>query len=79
MAKVLELRLSKRAIYRAAERELKKLYQLTGGGADPIIDETSREMFEKGEIDEVRWYDWQTYCDLVVRKLSNIRSLGDPH
>lgn len=70
MGKVLELRLTKKAIYRAAEKEMKKLYQLSGGGADPIIDEASREMFEKGEIDEVRWHDWKTYCALVLNNLS---------
>jgi|UniRef100_A0A7C3WGJ5 hypothetical protein len=77
MGKVLELRLTKKAIYRAAVKEMKKLYQLTGGGADPIIDEASREMFEKGEIDEVRWHDWNTYCALVLNRLTKISSTGD--
>jgi len=69
MGKVIELRLTKKAIYRAAEKEIKKLYQLSGGGVDPIIDEASREMFERGEIDEVRWRDWQTYCVMVLNRI----------
>lgn len=62
MGKVIDLHLTKKAIYRAAEKEMKELYRLSGGGIDPIIDDASREMFERGEIDEVRWKDWTTYC-----------------
>lgn len=69
--KVIGLRLTKKAVYRAAEKELKKLYQLSGGGSDPIIDELSREMFERGEIDEVRWKDWASYCAIVINKMGN--------
>jgi hypothetical protein len=67
--KVIELRLTKKAIYRAAAREINKMYRLSGGGADPIIDDASREMFERGEIDEVRWNDWGTYCEMVLNKI----------
>jgi len=77
MGKVVELRLTKKAIYRAAERELRRLFQLSGGGADPIIDEASREMFEKGEIDEVRWQNWDTYYTLMLNKLTKFSSTGD--
>lgn len=59
---VINLRLTKKAIYRAAEKEMKQIYRLSAGGADPIVDDASREMFERGEIDEVRWKDWATYC-----------------
>jgi hypothetical protein len=69
MGTVIELRLTKKAIYRAAEREMKKIYQLSGGGTDPIIDEASREMFERGEIDEVRWRDWGTFCAMVLNRI----------
>ncbi len=62
IGKVIKLRLTKKAIYRAAAKEMNKMYQLSAGGADPIIDDASREMFERGEIDEVRWIDWTTYC-----------------
>ncbi len=62
MGKVIDLHLTKKAIYRAAVKEMNKMYRLSGGGADPIIDDASREMFERGEIDEVRWKDWTTYC-----------------
>jgi hypothetical protein len=66
MGKVIVLRLTKKAIFRAAAKEMEKLYQLSGGGIDPIIDEASREMFERGEIDEVRWRDWGTFCTMVL-------------
>jgi len=69
MGKVIELRLTKKAIYRAAINEMNKMYRLSAGGADPIIDEASREMFERGEIDEVRWNDWTTYCIRVLNKI----------
>jgi hypothetical protein len=69
MGKVIELRLTKKAIYRAAEKEMKKIYQLTGGGIDPIIDDASRWAFERGEIDEVRWKDWGSYCVTVLNKI----------
>ena len=66
MSKVIELRLTKKAIYRAAVKEMQTMYRLSGGGVDPIIDEASRWAFERGEIDEVRWKDWTTYCVMVV-------------
>ena len=69
MGKVIELRLTKKAIYRAAEKEMKQMYRLSAGGADPIIDDASREMFERGEIDEVRWNDWTTYCIRVLNRI----------
>lgn len=69
MGEIIELRLTKKAIYRAAINEIQRMYKLSGGGADPIIDETSREMFERGEIDEVRWRDWITYCAMVLNSI----------
>jgi len=69
MGTVIDLRLTKKAIYRAAEMEMKLMYRLSAGGADPIIDDASREMFERGEIDEVRWKDWNTYCAMVLNKI----------
>jgi len=71
MGKVIELRLTKKAICRAAVKEINKMYWLSGGGNDPIIDDTSREPFERGEIDEVRWRDWGTYCVMVLNKIGN--------
>ena len=72
MGEVIELRLTRKAIYRAAIKEMERIYKLSAGGADPIIDEASREMFERGEIDEVRWRDWNTYCTIVLHKIENI-------
>jgi len=71
MGKVIELRLTKKAIYRSAIKEMQSMYRLSGGGIDPIIDEASREMFERGEIDEVRWKDWTTYCVTILNKIGN--------
>jgi hypothetical protein len=59
--KVIPLRQTKKALYRAATKEIQKIYQLSHGGLDPIIDEASREAFERGEIEEVRWKDWATF------------------
>lgn len=58
---IINFRLTKKALYRMASREIVKLYQLSRGGQAPIIDDFSREAFEKGEIEEVRWIDWVTY------------------
>lgn len=66
MGEIIELRLTKQAIYRSAIKEMNRMYRLSAGGADPIIDEASREMFERGEIDEVRWKDWETYCTMLL-------------
>jgi hypothetical protein len=71
MGKIIELRLTKKAIYRAAIKEINRIYQLSAGGIDPIIDDASREMFERGEIDEVRWRDWTTACALVLNKIGD--------
>jgi hypothetical protein len=72
MGKVIEIRLTKKAIYRAAVREIQTMYRLSGGGIDPIIDEASRWAFERGEIDEVRWKDWTTYCARVLDKTEHM-------
>jgi hypothetical protein len=71
MGKVIELRLTKKAIYRDAVKEINKMYRLSAGGTDPIIDDASRWAFERGEIDEVRWRDWGTYCVMVLNKIGN--------
>jgi hypothetical protein len=70
MGKVIELHLTKKAIYRAAATEIQNMYRLSGGGNDPIIDDVSRWAFERGEIDEVRWQDWASYCVMVVNKIA---------
>jgi len=72
MGKVIELHLTKKAIYRAAVKEMNRMYQLSAGGTDPIIDEASRWAFERGEIDEVIWKDWGTYCETVLNKMGSM-------
>jgi len=69
MGTVIDFRLTKKAIYRAAIKEMNKMYRLSAGGTDPIIDDASRWAFERGEIDEVRWRDWGTYCVTVLNKI----------
>jgi hypothetical protein len=70
MGKVIEFRMTKKAIYRAAKKEVRRMYQLSAGGADPIIDDASFEAFERGEIDEVRWMDWASYCEMVLNRIA---------
>ena len=71
MGNVIELRLTKKAIYRAAVKQMNQMYRLSAGGTDPIIDDASRWAFERGEIDEVRWRDWGTYCVMILNKIGN--------
>jgi hypothetical protein len=66
MGKIVDFRPTKKSIYRAAVREMEQMYRLSSGGADPIVDDTSREMFERGEIDEVKWISWERYCIKVL-------------
>ena len=69
MAEIVAFRLTKKSLYRAAVREMQQMYQLSCGGTDPIVDESSREMFERGEIDEVKWLSWERYCTRVLNLL----------
>lgn len=66
MGEIVDFRPNKKSIYRAAVREVEQMYRLSSGGADPIVDDTSREMFERGEIDEVKWISWESYCVQVL-------------
>ena len=69
MGDLVELRLTKKAIYRAARREMERMYQLTYGGDDPIASDESRELFELGLVEEVEWLDWETYCTNVINRV----------
>jgi hypothetical protein len=69
MGELVEFRLTKKAIYRAARREMERMYQMTGGGVDPIPSSESRELFEMGLVEEVRWEDWETYCTNIVNRI----------
>lgn len=66
MAKIIRMRPTKRSIFRAAVQEMEKMYRLSHGGDDPIIEESSRELFESGQIDEVKWISWHRYCQTVL-------------
>ncbi|MFA5111464.1 MAG: hypothetical protein WC443_08675 [Desulfobaccales bacterium] len=69
MGELVELRLTKKSIYRAARREVERMYQLTGGGVDPIASSEFRELFEMGMMEEVPWLDWETYCTRMLNRI----------
>ncbi len=69
MGDLVELRLTKKAIYRAARREMVRMYQVTAGGVDPVISDESRELFEMGLVEEVKWLDWDTYCTSIMNRI----------
>jgi hypothetical protein len=69
MGDLVEFRLTKKAIYRAAQREVQRMYQMTCGGDDPIASDESRELFELGLVEEVEWLDWETYCTKVLNRV----------
>jgi hypothetical protein len=69
MGDLVTFRLTKRAIYRAAKREMERMYQLTAGGEDPIASDESRELFELGLVEEVQWVGWESYCTDVVNRI----------
>ncbi len=74
MGQIVEFHPTKKAIYRAAVKEIEKMYRLSKGGEDPIIDDASREMFERGEIDEVKWLNWERFCLKVLNRLAEQES-----
>jgi len=69
MGDLVDFRLTKKSIYRAAKREMERMYQVTGGGVDPVISSESRELFEMGLVEEVEWLDWETYCTGVLNRI----------
>jgi hypothetical protein len=69
MGEVVDFRLTKKSIYRAAQREMERMYQMTGGGVDPVPSSESRELFELGLVEEVEWVDWETYCAGVINRI----------
>ena len=74
MGQIVDFRLTKKAIYRAAVKEIEEMYRLSKGGVDPIIDDASREMFERGEIDEVEWLNWERFCLKVLNRMGDQES-----
>ncbi len=69
MGEIIDFHPTRKSIYRAAVKEMEQMYQLSCGGSDPIVDDSSREMFERGEIDEVKWISWDRYCTKVLNML----------
>ncbi len=47
------------------------MYQLSHGSEDPIPSEASRELFDLGVLDEVKWQDWRTYCLTTLNRLAD--------
>ena len=69
MGEIVDFRPTRRSIYRAAVKEMERMYRLSGGGADPLVDDESRMMFELGEIEEVPWVTWEKYCTRVLNMI----------
>ena len=69
MGNLVAFRLTEKSIHRAAKREMERMYQMTGGGVDPIASTESRELFELGLVEEVTWLDWETYCTGVINRI----------
>lgn len=69
MGDLVPLRLTRKKILREALREIHRMYQLSHGGDDPIPGEVSRELFDLGVVDEVKWQDWRTYCLAALNRL----------
>lgn len=70
MGKVVAFRITVKHVERLARREVQKMYAVTGGGRDPIVDIASQELFEQGYLDEPRIIDWATYCKYVICRMS---------
>ena len=79
MGDLIPLRLTRKKILRDAQREINRMYQLSHGGEDPIASEASREAFEQGLVEEVRWEDWQTYCLAVLNRVPDEPDDADPN
>ena len=69
MGDLVQFGLTKKGIYRAARREVERMYQMTGGGVDPIASSESRELFDLGLVEEVEWVNWETYCTNVINRV----------
>ncbi|MFZ0050756.1 MAG: hypothetical protein WAK96_03205 [Desulfobaccales bacterium] len=69
MGDLVPLRLTRKKILQEAPREINRMCQLSHGGDDPIPGEASRELFDLGAVDEVKWQDWRTYCLTVLNSL----------
>jgi hypothetical protein len=69
MGEIIAFRPTRRSIYRAAVKEMERMYQLSAGGVDPLVDDESRMMFEMGEIEEVKWVTWERYCNRVLNMI----------
>jgi len=74
MGELVAFRLTRKSIYRAAKREMERMYQMTGGGVDPVPSSKSRELFEQGLVEEVAWLDWGTYCTDLINRIDD----GEP-
>ena len=53
---------TKQSIMREGKRELLRIYQMSAGGTDPIVDGRAWEDFEAGYIDEMPFVDFASIC-----------------
>lgn len=70
MGALVMFRPNKRSSRRQVRQEMTRMYQLSGGGRDPLPSDASREAFALGLIEEVAWQDWETYCRTLIDKIS---------
>ena len=63
MSKILPfVTVTKQSVLREGKRELLRIYQISAGGTDPVVDSRAWEDFEAGFLDEMPWL---SYCDIV--------------
>jgi hypothetical protein len=62
MTKVIPFKaVTKASIMREGKRELLRIYQMSAGGSDPVVDGKAWEEFEMGILDEM---PWKMFCDI---------------
>jgi hypothetical protein len=65
MTKILPfVTVTKQSILREGKRELLRIYQMSAGGIDPVVDSKAWKYFEEGYIDEI---PWRTFCELTFK------------
>jgi len=61
MTKIIPFKtVTKASIMREGKRELLKIYQMSAGGSDPIVDGRAWEEFEMGILDEMPFVDFMS-------------------
>ncbi len=69
MGTLIDFHPTKRSLLRGAKREMAEMFRRSAGGQDPIPSHESRELFEMGLVEEIKWLDWETYCLSVLNRI----------